>query len=97
MLEKLRVKDDKIFNWGFDGGFMISVHSNIVYEMRMYFERLVSWYGKKELIPVYPEYHIFIFFDQRSEVHRNQYFEQFSPAWKRKSYENSEQGSGFNW
>ena len=32
---------------------MIPVHSKIGHEMRMHFERLVSWYGRKQLIPIY--------------------------------------------
>ena len=43
------------FCLGSDGGFMIPVHSNVCQEMRIQFERLVSWYGRKQLIPVYIE------------------------------------------
>ena len=35
-----------------DGGFMILVHRKFGKEMRIHFERLVSWYGTKELILV---------------------------------------------
>ena len=34
---------------------MIPAHSKLGHEMRMQFERLVSWYGRKQSIPVYIE------------------------------------------
>ena len=47
---------------GSDGGFMVPVHSKIGHELRMHFERLVNWYGRKQLIPVHIEDKIFNFF-----------------------------------
>ena len=49
------------FYLGHDGGFMIPVHSKIGEEMRMHFEKLVNWHGKKQLIPVYLVDNIFSF------------------------------------
>ena len=63
---------------------MIPVHSKSGHEMRMHFESLVNWYGRKQLIPVYIEDNIFNFLpEESSEIHRNQYCEQFSAAGKR--------------
>ena len=39
------------FYWGSDGGFLIPVCRNIGHDMRMHFYRLVSWYGRKQLVP----------------------------------------------
>ena len=47
-----------------DRGFVFTVHSKIGHEIRMHFERLVSGYGRKQLIPVYIEDNIFIFSGQ---------------------------------
>ena len=41
---------------------MIPVHSKIGQGMRIHFEKLVNWYGKNELIPVYFENNIFNFY-----------------------------------
>ena len=48
--------------FGSDGGFMIPVHSKLGHEMRMHFERLVSWYGRKQFRPVNIENNIFNFY-----------------------------------
>ena len=76
-LEKSRAKD-VFFYFGSDGGFMIPVRSKLGHTMRMHFERLVSWYGRKQLIPVYIEDNIFNFYMSK-EVKS----EQFSAAGKR--------------
>ena len=63
---------------------MIPVHSKIGHDMRMHFEGLVSWYGRKQLISsLHRSQHIQLKFGQISEVHRNQYCEQLSAAGKR--------------
>ena len=41
---------------------MISIYSNIGQGMRNHFEKLVNWYGKNELIPMYLEDKIFNFY-----------------------------------
>ena len=41
------------FHLGYDGGYMIPMHSKIGQSMRIIFEKLVNWHGKNELIPVY--------------------------------------------
>ena len=61
VLKKSRAQDDRIL-FGSDGGFMIPVHSKIGHEMRMHFERLVSWYGRKQFRPVNIENSIFNFY-----------------------------------
>ena len=43
---------------GHDGGYMIPIYSKIGQEVRNHIEKLVNWYGKKELIPVYLENNI---------------------------------------
>ena len=43
------------FYRGHDGGYMIPIHSKIGQGMRIHFEKLVSWHGKNELIPMYLE------------------------------------------
>ena len=53
VLQKSRAKDDKI------GEYMIHIHSKIGQGMRNHFVKLVNWYGKNELIPVYVENNIF--------------------------------------
>ena len=40
------------FYHGHDGGYMIPIHSKIVQGMRIYFENLVNWHEKNELIAV---------------------------------------------
>ena len=63
---------------------MIPVHSKIGQEMRMHFESLVSWYGRKQLISsLHRRQHLQFLLEQRSEVHRNQNCEQLSAAGKR--------------
>ena len=44
---------------------MILIHSKIGQEMGNHFEKLVNWFGKKELIPVYLENNIFNFYLNR--------------------------------
>ena len=61
VLVKSRAQDDRNL-FGSDGGCMIPVHSKIALEIRMHFERLVSCYGRKQLIPVNIEDNIFNFF-----------------------------------
>ena len=39
-----------------------AVHSNIGHEMRIHFERLVGWYGRKQFIPGCIEDNIIIFY-----------------------------------
>ena len=64
--------------------------------MRIHFERLVGWYGRKQFIPVCIEDNIIIFLpNDRGEINRNQYFlssRQTSMAEQdaRKSNDNSE-------
>ena len=41
---------------------MIKIYSKIGQGMRTHFEKLVSWYGKNEIIPVHLEHNIFNFF-----------------------------------
>ena len=50
------------FYLGSDGGFKIPVNSKIGQEMRIDSGRLVSWYGRKQLIPVYIEDNMFNFY-----------------------------------
>ena len=49
------------FYLGSGDGFVIPVHSKIGQEMRIHFERLVSWYGRIQLSAVYIEDNIFNF------------------------------------
>ena len=44
---------------------MIPIHSKIGQRMRIHFEKLVNWYAKNELIPVYLESNIFNFYLNR--------------------------------
>ena len=64
---------------------MIQVHSKLGQEMRTDFERLVSWYGRKGLIPdyIHRRQHLQFLSGQRCDVNRNQYYEQFSGGGKR--------------
>ena len=73
------------FFLGSDGGCVIPVHSKIGHAMRMHFERLVNWYGRKQLIPVSFEDNNFNFnmSKEMNEIHRNQHCEQLSAAGKR--------------
>ena len=41
---------------------MIPLHSKIGQGVRIHFEKWVNWYGKKELMPVYLENNILIFY-----------------------------------
>ena len=56
---EIAYKGQQDFYLGHDGGYMIPIHSTIGQEMRKHFEKLVNWYGKKELIPLYLENNIF--------------------------------------
>ena len=53
------------FYRGHDGGYMIPIHSKIGQGMRIHFEKLVSWHGKNELIPMYLENNNFNFYLNR--------------------------------
>ena len=53
------------FYLGYDGGYMIPIHSKIGQGMKIHFETLLNWYGKNELIPVYLENNIFNFYLNR--------------------------------
>ena len=44
---------------------MIPIHSKIGQALRTHFEKLVNWYGKKELILVHLENNIFNFYLNR--------------------------------
>ena len=70
-------KGHQDFHFGSDAGFGISVRSKIGQDMRIQLERWVSLYGRKQLIPHNVEDNTF---EQRSEVNRNPYCEQFSAA-----------------
>ena len=50
------------FFMGHDGGYMIPLYSKIGQGMKKHLEKLVSWNGKNELIPVYFEHNIFNFY-----------------------------------
>ena len=58
---EISCKGRQDFYLGHDGGYMIPIYSKIGQETRNHFEKLVNWYGKKELIPVYLENNIFNF------------------------------------
>ena len=60
--EKSRVKNTKNLFLGSYCGFVIPVQSRLGQGMRMHFERLVSWYGRKQLIPIYIEDNILNFY-----------------------------------
>ena len=62
---EIACKGRQDFHSGHDGGCMIPIHSNIGEGRRTHFDRLVNWYGKNELIPVYLENHIFNFYLNR--------------------------------
>ena len=51
----IECKEQQDFFVGHDGGYMIPIHSQIGQEMRVHFEKLLSEYGRNELIPVYFE------------------------------------------
>ena len=53
------------FYLGHDGGYIIPIYSKIGQAMRNHFEKLVSQYGKNELIPFYFENNIFNFYLNR--------------------------------
>ena len=72
------------FYLGHDGGYMIPIYSKNCSRNENDFEKLVSRYGKNELVPVYFENNIFQFlFETRSPIHRNQQCEQCSAVGKR--------------
>ena len=63
---------------------MVLVQSKTGKAMRIHFERMVSWYGRPQLIPVYIEDIIFNFYlSKEGEVNGNQHCEQFSAVGKR--------------
>ena len=47
---EIACKGRQAFHLGHDGGYMIPVHSKFGQEMRIHFERLVSWYRSTQLI-----------------------------------------------
>ena len=55
--------------FGHDGGYMIPTHSKIGQGMRNHVEKLINWYGKIALIPVYLENNFYL---NRSEINRDQ-------------------------
>ena len=65
MLQRSRAKGGKTLHLGHDGGYMIPIHSKLGQAMRTPFEKLASWHGKNELIPVYLENNIFSFYLNR--------------------------------
>ena len=52
---EIACKGRQDFYLGHHSGFMILIHNQIGQGMRSHFEKLVNWYGKNELIPVYLE------------------------------------------
>ena len=62
---EIACKGRQDFFLGHDGGYMIPIHSKIGQGMRNHFEKLVNWYGKNELNPVYLENNIFKFYLNR--------------------------------
>ena len=62
---EIACKGRQDFYVGHDGGYMIPIHSKIGQVMTIHFEKLVSWYGKNELIPVYLVNNIFNFYLNR--------------------------------
>ena len=59
---EIACKGQQDFYLGHDGDYMIPIPSKIGQGMRINFEKLVNWYGKNELIPVYLENNIFNFY-----------------------------------
>ena len=59
---EIACKGRQDFYLGHDGGYMIPMHSKIGQGMRIHFEKLVNWYGKKQLIPVFLGNNIFNFY-----------------------------------
>ena len=64
-LQRSRAKGRQDFYPEHDGGYMPPVHSTNGQGMRNYFEKLVKWHGKNELIPVYLENNISNFYLNR--------------------------------
>ena len=62
---EIACKGRQDFYFGHDGGYMIPIHSKSGQEMRNHSEKLVNWYGKNELVPVYLENNIFNFYLNR--------------------------------
>ena len=62
---EIACKGRQNFHFGHDGGYMIPSHSKIGLGMRIQFEKLVNWYEKNELIPVFLENNIFNFYLNR--------------------------------
>ena len=58
---EIACKGRQDFYLGHDGGHMTPIHHTIGQGMRMHFDKMVSWYEKNELIPVYLEDNIFNF------------------------------------
>ena len=65
MLQRLLAWEDIFYTWDMTIGYMIPIYSNIGQGMRHHFEKLVSWHGKNELIPVFLENNILNFYLNR--------------------------------
>ena len=78
-----RLQRTSRFYLGSDGGFVLPMHSKIGQEILVHFERLVSRYGRKQLIPVYIEDNIFNFYFSKEMKLTDENFDQ--------------RGSGSNW
>ena len=52
---EIACKGRQDFHFGHDDGYMIPIHNKIGQGKRNYFEKLVNWHGKNELILVYLE------------------------------------------
>ena len=62
---EIACKGREDFYRGHEAGHMIPIHSRIGQGKRMHVEKLVNWYGRNELIPVYLKNNIFNFYLNR--------------------------------
>ena len=83
---------------------MVHVHIKIGQGMRIHFEKLVKWHGKKKLIPVCNENNIFNFYLNRevkstgiNKVNEADHYSTMAEQCARKSDENSESRCSINW
>ena len=77
---------------------MIPVHSQIGLEMGRHFERFVSWYGRRQLMPVYIEDIISNFYMSKEvKSTETKGANNSQHEYDRKSKEHSEHRSGTNW
>ena len=53
------------FDMGSDGGFMNTAHRKVGQEMRIHFERVMSWYQGTQVTPLYSAGNFFNFFLSR--------------------------------